>query len=233
MAWSGDFHFGGTFATYFGPSDDNDLHQHAAYQVVVSATGDARVLDHHGEMRCGRAFVIKPLVLHAVRSLEPLLLIYLDPQSRLAHDLQVDVGSADISPLSDDVLPFAPELNVDKVVDALGAVSKGPVEHIDPRLSDALEMLGKEPGSISVGGTAAHCGLSDSRLRALARQQLGVPLSTWLIWRKLERAANELALGGGLADAALAGGFSDQAHFTREMRRMFGVTPKVAAQSFR
>ena len=37
MAWGGQFVFGDAFAAYFGPSDDNDLHEHAAYQIVLSA----------------------------------------------------------------------------------------------------------------------------------------------------------------------------------------------------
>lgn len=232
MAWLGDVHFGGTFATYFGLADDNDLHQHAAYQVILSATGDAQILDGYGETQSGKAFVIKPLVRHAVRSEKPMLIVYLDPQSPLALALLTDAGSADISTLSDGVLPFAAEMDVVRIVEVLEAASHGPVVHIDPRLGDALEMLGKEPGSISVARAAQECGLSDSRLRVLARKQLGVSLSTWVIWRKLERAAHELALGSGLAEAALVGGFSDQAHYTREMRRMFGITPRAAAHSF-
>jgi AraC-like DNA-binding protein len=35
--------------------------------------------------------------------------------------------------------------------------------------------------------------------------------------------------GASLAEAAYAGGFADQAHYTRAMRKMFGITPKSAS----
>ncbi len=78
--------------------------------------------------------------------------------------------------------------------------------------------------------SARHVGISASRLRTLAREQLGVSLSTWMLWRKLERAARAVLDGEPLARAAALGGFSDQAHFTRTMRRMFGVTPRAATR---
>jgi len=34
-----------------------------------------------------------------------------------------------------------------------------------------------------------------------------------------------------LAQAAIAAGFSDQAHFTRQMREMMGLTPSVVLQA--
>lgn len=92
-------------------------------------------------------------------------------------------------------------------------------------------MLAEEPGLYSVGDAAARCDLSESRLRTVAREQLGVPLSTWLIWRKLERAARAMREGDPLSMAAAAGGLADQAHLARAMRRMFGITPRTAQNS--
>jgi len=45
----------------------------------------------------------------------------------------------------------------------------------------------------------------------------------------LERASKSLAGGSTLSDAAADGGFSDQAHLARMMRRMIGMTPRTAA----
>jgi AraC-like DNA-binding protein len=58
----------------------------------------------------------------------------------------------------------------------------------------------------------------------LATQQLGVPLSKWVLWQAI-RISAQSALSMSLAEAALAGGFADQAHFTRSARKLFGLTP--------
>jgi methylphosphotriester-DNA--protein-cysteine methyltransferase len=78
---------------------------------------------------------------------------------------------------------------------------------------------------IPLPSLAADIGLSPQRLRALARQQLGMPLARWRVWTRLRRAAESLQSGRSLADAATAAGFADQAHLTRQMREMMGLTP--------
>ena len=233
MYWRGSFVFGDTYAAYFGPSDDNDLHSHAAYQIVLSPSGRAKVTDKHGVEHIGAAFLIRPMVAHALRSPDSLTLIYLDPQSVLVTAMMNHVGCEDIPPLPSCALPFSAATDREHVLQILKDRSKVPSEHLDNRLMSALRELAAEPGHVTIAECALLCGLSESRLRSIARNQFGVPLSTWLIWRKLERAARELSDGANLADAALAGGFSDQAHFSRAMRRMFGVTPNVAAKSLR
>lgn len=80
---------------------------------------------------------------------------------------------------------------------------------------------------------AREVGLSASRLRSLAREALGAPLSRWMLWRKLERSLRAVAGGARLVDAAAEGAFSDQAHLARTMRRMFGVTPREASRVLR
>ena len=101
---------------------------------------------------------------------------------------------------------------------------------IDPRLALAVGALCGQPGAVRVAEAAQLGELSVSRLRSLAREQLGVPLSTWLLWRKLERAIHALSRGASQAQAAIDGGFADQAHLSRTTRRMFGVTPRPSLQ---
>ncbi|MFD7455419.1 helix-turn-helix domain-containing protein [Kitasatospora sp. NPDC059827] len=98
-----------------------------------------------------------------------------------------------------------------------------PSAEVDARLRAAMEALADD--RVALPGLAAQVGLSPQRLRALARRQLGVPLARWRIWLRLARAADALGEGCTLAEAAVAGGFADQAHFTRQMREMTGLTP--------
>ena len=231
MAWSGTIRFGSAFAAYFGPADANELHQHAAYQLVASLSGDAVVAGEHGETFRGSALLIRPLVPHALRASGPLCLLYIDPQSPVALDLADAMGTADICAVPRGTLPFDPNAPPDALVASLEAASGARSNRLDRRLANALDALTHAPGTLRIADAAHACGLSVSHLRALARAQLGVPLSTWLIWRKLERAAKAAASGASLAEAAQAGGFSDQAHFARQMRRMFGVTPSAGMKN--
>jgi AraC-like DNA-binding protein len=231
MGWPGTFHIGETYAAYFGPSDDNAPHAHAAHQIVLAGDQAATIVDEQGVERTGNRFLIRPLVPHAVQCQGALTLLYIDPQCRLALDLMDHVGSDDICGLAEGILPFNVDAGPAAILSSLQVYAKPQSPKLDHRLADALNDLRANPGNLSIAETASRCGISDGRLRALAREQFGVPLSTWLIWRKLERAAIELAAGATLAESALAGGFSDQAHFSRTMRRMFGVTPKSAMHS--
>ncbi len=223
--------FGDAYAVYSGRVDDNDPHFHAAYQIVLSATQTAIVSNARGEQWCGDAILVRPMSTHALYCRDPVILIYIDPQATLALDLADKLDMDDICNLPQGVLPFDANSSAEEIAQQLHIASQAGQSHVDPRLSKALKLLGADPGRTLITDIAKRCGISESRLRTLARQQLGVPISTWLIWRKLERAAMELTHGLSLADAASTGGFADQAHFSREMRRMFGITPREAASA--
>lgn len=95
---------------------------------------------------------------------------------------------------------------------------------IDPRLRTELGRCA--PGT-SPAELAMIMGLSPTRLRELVVRDFGVPTTKVLQWSQLQHALDALRQSRNLADAAAAGGFSDQAHFTRRLVEWFGVTPSL------
>ena len=119
----------------------------------------------------------------------------------------------------------------EQILDQLDTLALKPSTEVDVRLLNAMSLLNQPDADPSISRVARECGIPVSTLRFLAKRDLGLPLSTWLIWRKLDRAAKALSTGRNLTDAAYLGGFSDQAHFTRCMRRMFGIAPTDIVES--
>lgn len=89
------------------------------------------------------------------------------------------------------------------------------------RLDEAAEI------PVSLSELAALSGLSRFQfLRAFTRQ-VGLTPFAYLRQRRVGLARRHLAAGLAPAEAAIAAGFSDQAHLTRAFARQFGVTPGV------
>lgn len=229
MAWTGKFHFGYSYAMYVGPTSDNSLHQHAAFQVAVGQNGHAEVCDGIGRQFSGRAVLVRPFVRHQVVSNVDMNIIYLDPKSPILDDIDSAQSANEIQVLKD---PIFNQLSNSKPCQVLSYLKdksdEGMGRGIDSRLESVTAELKNKLGRVNISQAAKKCGISESRLRVIANQQLGMPLSTWLLWLKLGKASRALASGACLSEAASAGGFSDQAHFSRTMRKMFGVTPSVA-----
>ncbi len=228
MSWDGGFVFGPAWAAYRGPSADNTLHAHAALQLAFGLDAPIRLRLEADDVCEGPGFLIRPGALHAIVSQAPVGLIYLEPQALLAFSLLDLMGPDAVEPAPAAVLqPLDAVATPEAWLTALQAAFPHAERALDPRVDQVLRHLARDP-ALSIAEAARGSGVSESRLRELAREQLGLPLSTWIVWRKLERAAREMAAGASLAEAALAGGFADQAHCARTMRRMFGVTPGMA-----
>src|SRR3982751_975279 len=69
--------------------------------------------------------------------------------------------------------------------------------------------------------------LSSSRFAHLLKDQVGLPYSRYMLWRKLTRAMVAIASEGTIAAAAHAADFADAAHLTRTFYQMVGMAPSV------
>src|SRR5205085_7232909 len=84
---------------------------------------------------------------------------------------------------------------------------------------------GEQAVSLAEVAQAAH--LSPSRFRHLFVEQTGMPLRTYVLWRRLLHVWELLMEGETLSGAAHAAGFADSAHLSRTARKMFGLPPSA------
>ena len=204
------------YAVYRGPvGGGGPIHRHGAFQIVVAGRGDVAMVDPAGTQYQAAALVVSPMTPHRILAIRDLITYFIEPHCLFADRLRgrYDAGIA-----------AAPELGDLREAD-VAAACRGQSEELDPRLVTALAMLADSNSAMP--SLAAAIGLSPQRLRALARRELGMPLTRWRVWSRLRRAVEALQSGMPLAEAAIAAGFSDQAHFTRQMREMMGLTPSV------
>lgn len=123
------------------------------------------------------------------------------------------------------------------------------VDGIVAMIADGLRRHSDDPGAFSGTGVslaiaacrdhlAAHASreVSSAELEAIAgldrytiarqfRRAFGTSPHRYLVMRRLDAARGLIRQGTGLADAAFAAGFADQAHFTRHFRQAYGMTP--------
>lgn len=232
--WCGVFAFAHSMVVFRGRTADNTLHAHASVQLSVAQTGSLTILDANGVPHTAQGLITRPGHLHVLQPAEAMTLVLIEPHSPLANALLTDTRNVGTSPLAQALTQSLQEAN--SLHDCLATLSKlMPINNpaLDPRIAQALVWLLSATASDAIAQAAVMCGVSDSRLRALARNSLGTSLSQWLTWRKLEASGRAMASGAPLAEAAYMGGFADQAHFTRTMRKVLGITPKSASQIVR
>jgi len=105
-------------------------------------------------------------------------------------------------------------------------------EPTDPRVLAAIRHIqDKVDQPISLEEVAALANLSPSRFRQLFVAETGMPLRTYLLWRRLLHVWTLLMQGQSLAAAAHAAGFADSAHLSRTARTMFGLPPSSMQMS--
>ncbi len=226
------FLFGAQYAINIGEVQHNKLHQNVACLIILGAADDVTVLDKSGTAHTASAILVKPMVMHSVVQTSCITRhIFLAPYSSFAATLFKQLDDEDIVELPSEALPFHSAMTDSEICMILDDLVGGINPNIDPRLSAMLSDLSKAPIKSTLTEIAANYNLSPSRLRTLAKEQIGVSLSNLLLFRKLVKSLELLASGSILSEAAQVGGFSDQAHFSRTMRKMFGITPSSSSST--
>jgi AraC-like DNA-binding protein len=227
MTWRGSAFLGVGWAAFRGVSAGNSAHAHPALQITLSRSEAITVCGQHVTVS-GQAVIVAPNVVHLLQPADEVTLILIEPQTRLANYFCDQLSSDKISLLGkrDSAL-----INLDgplhTCLDDILKTLPSATLSVDHRLEKALALLQQDDERKTIEEVAQQVGLSTARLRVIAKRDLGVSLSDWMIWRRLERASRFLSLGSTIASAAHSAGFADQSHFARAMRSHFGITAKM------
>jgi AraC-like DNA-binding protein len=204
---------------------DNKMHSHVAHQVSLALDAECEIGGACPlRLARGEAALIPAGTKHCLAPSGALVrTIYVDPLFRGMRGLVRKSQPVHLSKTEATALA-AVSCGEDAQHWISALLNKSASSPIDTRLRTALAEI--EPGT-TPAALAHAIGLSTSRLREVAVHDFGVPTVKLLQWLQLQQAIDALRQSRNLADAAAAGGFSDQAHFTRRLVEWFGVTPSL------
>jgi AraC-like DNA-binding protein len=224
-----------------GPYPKTKLHAHHAVQVTVSLRGWFTIENPERQVG-GDAAAVAPDTEHALAAEGMVAQLFVDPEGEPGRELQRTLFSAEnlvsIPGTKLAGLPArlrdgfeAPGRSDQSLIDlgrdllATLAPGSGRDERPEARVRRmSAWAAGRLDTPVSLADAAAHVGLSTGRARHLFVEETGLPFKTYLLWRRLMRAAEIFSAGSSLTDAAHDAGFSDSAHLSRTFRRMFGIT---------
>jgi AraC-like DNA-binding protein len=103
----------------------------------------------------------------------------------------------------------------------------------NPSLKLISEIVEAElPGHIRLEATASAVGLRPRELSALIRKECGCAFREYVVRKRLDEACYRMMhTRQALGEIALQCGFADQAHFTREFKKIVGLTPARYAKA--
>jgi len=96
---------------------------------------------------------------------------------------------------------------------------------LDERVTKLLQILQNcDCYDHTIENFAKSVCLSTSRLSHLFREQIGVPLKSYILFHQLERAFTGLLHGESITDAALLAGFDSSSHFAATVKKWMGTS---------
>jgi AraC family transcriptional regulator len=218
-------------------------HSHHAIQIVVALDGDVAIAGKDGVWQKGPGIIVRADAGHSFNCSGALgAMLFVDPESAegtwLAHSLSRDITMVSGPRLASSAaelrkfieLPLESSELASLVRNCVQSMSPGepPARRLDPRVTTVLEAIRKRDDlHLSLDDAARLAFLSPSRFAHLFKEQVGLPFSRYMLWRKLTRAMVLIASERTISAAAHAADFADAAHLTRTFYQMVGMAPSA------
>jgi AraC-like DNA-binding protein len=219
-------------------------HSHYAIQLAIGAPDMKVQVGRNGPWQPCAGALTPSRAVHTidVGGCDISLVLFVEPETPQGKALAARMnGQAEL--LDADVVAIAAQRlakawRVDQSHDAVIAVCMQLVQDLsgtapqpepsDPRVLAAVAYIRERVDEqVSLPEVARVANLSPGRFRHLFVEETGMPLRTYVLWRRLLHVWTLLMRGETLSGAAHAAGFADSAHLSRTSRTMFGLPPSV------
>ena len=234
--WQGNAALIAGLGIFRGTVGDSHFHTHWATQITI-ALSDKFILETSTVSQKCQVAIIHAGTPHRLQHGQ-VTSIYIDPASNFIDALfkQPPVRNGIALLNKSDLHPILFSISVHtNLKDLLRRIAANTQQHTtnDPRLNQTITQIQSHAAEVPLARDklAAALNLSPSRFSHWFKEQTGIPLRSYKKWLKLRLAIEALLQGVPAVDAALIGGFTDQAHFSKSFSAAFGITVSTAAHS--
>ncbi|MDZ4807960.1 MAG: helix-turn-helix domain-containing protein, partial [Bacteroidota bacterium] len=230
-----------------------DIHYHTCFQIVVSFQSTFNCLIEGNEYGNMKGFIINQTIKHSCKAQDTSVFVYLiDAESYLGWQLKEMLsGKAflDIESLltKHQLQQLIVQCNRASSIKEMKIVADDLLENIlptqaeqknkimDDRISKVMEYIEHNlDNPISLDDISKQIFLSPERARHLFVQQTGTPFSQYILWKRIKNIITAVLKNNiPIVNAAIQAGFTDQAHFSRIFKRMFGASAKPLLKNSR
>lgn len=211
-------------------------HKHWLLQVFVSSQSELNITIQEQRIYC-HALIINMNTVHCCDTAgEPYFTMLVDPTMDLgkrlrrlladqsyyiipdqeARNMQAKLHYAIQQNSTEAIIAFAQSIFM---VDDYAQAFDQRIELVLTLLDDCLH----EEEHHQIAYFAKQTGLSNSRLAHLFKEETGIPLKSYIVLHKLQKAYDYVFQGATLTDAALHAGFDSSSHLAYTNKRMTGM----------
>jgi AraC family transcriptional regulator len=218
-------------------------HAHHAIQIVIALDGMVAISGEDNRWRRGPGIIVQPDVVHSFDCNGAMgAMLFVDPESNegmwLHRALEQEIAvtpdarlASSVSELRRFIEQPIDSMEVGELIrHCVHALSPGapPARRLDQRITKVLcAIRARDDLRMPLDDAAQLAFLSPSRFAHLFKDEVGLPYSRYMLWRKLTRAMVSIASERTIAAAAQAADFADAAHLTRTFYQMVGMAPSV------
>ncbi len=227
------------FILFFSNNLNTKFHSHHAMQISLNLNGPVTV-DCEDHLHTGDLVLINGNRKHAIKESGISMHILIDSELVEAEELRCTLNFKDCYTLSlkDALISRTAksilESNLSKdqifdfyhlIIDNLITNKHNHSHDIDDRIFDAINKVKLDSTkAYTPDQLSKEVFLSLSRFQHLFKEETGTTLSKFILWQRTLNAVKLINEGKSFTNAALEAGFSDGPHFSRMVKKSFGLT---------